>query len=427
MSTEIIEILEPDDIIPKYGVDVSLIDAAKLKYTGLNATVPAEYKLAIEGRALFRGTRLGIETRRKELNESPLRQTKNINTAAKILTALVEPTEEELDRIIKAADKIRDNAREEKANAARLELEAAARAKAEAAAQAERDRIAAEAARLAAERETMQQQIAEQKEALAKQQRELDEARAQEATEREARLAAERKAREHRETLEREARERRENQERLRLAELKIAEEEAAEKQRAADERKRVADAELERLRLEEEHRARAICEHRFLTLIRLVDSSSEHTSAAIWATTDPNVEWHTPVNEPYASMPIIEIESLVVRLESERRLAREAQEQREAEERRVADLERRAALDARREALKPDCVKLRDFANSIRHVTIPEFQDAEIWGLVNATIDSLNWTAQSLEDKALELSEGTLTKFNPQGGFVHVKEGCEA
>ena len=375
----IIEVLEPDAIIEKFGIDTSGLDAAKAEYSGLDASIPDQYKLAVKGRALFRDTRLAIETRRKDLKEFPLRQGKNIDLAAKTLTALCEPTEQELDRIIKAADKVREDARNAKAEAERRKVEEAARAKAEAEAQAERDRIAAEDRRISAERETMKEEIRQQKKLLARQEQALHEAKQREEAERAARLELERKEREQREAQEKRDREAREFEEQARLVEQRrIAEEQQAkererirvdmiaaldrqkaadEAQAAADEAKRQAVAERERLEHEEERRQFEI----------------RHAQQ-------------------------IEIE-------------------------RIEALERQASLAARREALKPDCVKLRDFAKTIRTLPVPDFSDPEVWGIVNNAIDTLAWAAQAIEDKAANLEDGTVTAFCPQGGFVQLPE----
>ena len=417
MSTAIIEALEPDAIIAKYGVDTTQIDAAKLEYAGLDATIPAEYKKAIEGRAKFRGTRLAIEKRRKELNSDALEYTKQVNGAAKTLTTLVEPTEEDLDRIIKAADKLRDDARREKEDAARREIEEAARLKAEAAAQAERDRIAAEDARIKAEREAMKKQIAEQQEALAKQQRELGESRAREAAEREARLALEQKERDVRDCFERErlAQLRREEEARQAVERLQIAERErvAREQQEIADAKQREAEkaeglarAERERLQREEDERQKELRTKRFHVLIRLVRLAPEHTGTSIWNTKSNDVTPDTEVHEPYRSTPVAELESLVVRLEFERQRAREEKDRKQAEEDRIAELERQAALEARREALNPDCVKLRDFAQAIRDVRIPDFATDEFFFVCNQAIETMLDIATSLESRADNLTD---------------------
>lgn len=326
---DIIQVLEPDAIVAAFDVDVAAIEVAKAKYRGLDAAIPDQYKLAIEGRRLFRDTRLGIEECRKKLKADSLEYGRRVDAVAKEKTALVQPMEDELDAQIKAVDKAKADAKRAEIEAERQRKEAEARAKAEAEAAAERERIAAEEARLAAERaafEAEQKRLAEIRAAeeaeLARQRAEIEAERKRVAAEQRAREEAEAKAREEREAIE--------QAEQRRLAGLRVAEE-----KRLADERSALL---RERQRLEQE--------------------------------------------------------------EAERQA-------------RIAEAERQAALAARLEALKPDMVKIREFAAAILAVrpppcTHPDGQAVvlEAMSELRAVASKLRWFTDPEEKDGFELED---------------------
>ena len=444
-----ISVLAETKIAELFAVDTAAIESAKARYSTADATTKEGYALCIEGRALFRDTRIGIDKRRKELNADANAYTKRVNSVAKQLTELVEPTEDAINAKIKTVD-------EAKALAKQAEREAAE---------------AAERERLRQEQEAERARMAEEREAIEAERKALADLRAKQEAEQLERLKAEENLRQAREEAERkrlqefaarmaliarlhntgmpgcayddtcvstdgltraplpafadmplqrlesltvtkelaakelrDARVRREQTEREQseAEELRKAQARAEEQRRIDRER-----AEIDKQRAEIEAEKRRQREHRFGLLIRLVNLTPDYPASSLWTVTGSNVEVDDEVKEPFASMAISELESLVGRLELAWKQELEARRASEAEERRVAELERKAALEKRREALRPDCEKLRIYAESIRTVPIPEFSDdADVTLTINTVIDALINLASSL-DQAADAIEG--------------------
>jgi len=451
VSAPNISVLAESKIAEQFAVDTAAIESAKARYSTVDANTKDGYALAIEGRALFRDTRIGIDKRRKELNADANAYTKRVNSVAKQLTELVAPTEDALNDKIHKVD-------EAKALTKQAEREAAE---------------AAERARLREEQEAERARMAEEREAIELEKKALADLRAKQEAEQQARQEAEELERKGREEAERkrlqeyaarmtllarlhntgmpgcayddtcaataeltrapipefadmplqrlesltvtkelaakelrDARARREQTEReqAEAEELRKAQARAEEQRRLNAER-----AELDKQRAQLETEKRRQREHRFGLLIRLVNLTPDYPPEVLWTnTTSNNVEVDDEVKEPFASMAISELESLVGRLELAWKQELEARRASETEERRVAELERKAALEKRREALRPDCEKLRIYAESIRTVPIPEFSDdADVTGTINTTIDALLNIAEAL-DKAADAIDGS-------------------
>ena len=443
-SSPNISVLAESKIAEQFAVDTAAIESAKARYSTVDATTKDGYALAIEGRALFRDTRIGIDKRRKELNADANAYTKRVNSVAKQLTELVEPTEDALNAKIKKVD-------EAKAIAKQAEREAAE---------------AAERERLRKEQEVERARLAEEREAIEAERKALADMRAKQEAEQLERLKAEEILRQAREadqrkflqefaarmallarlhntgmpgcayddtckltellthaprpefedmplqrlesltvTKELEAKELREARARREQTEREQAEAEELRKAQARAEEQRRIDrerAELDKQRTQLEAEKRRQREHRFGLLLRLVNLTPDYPASALWTATGNNVEVDDEVKEPFASMAISELESLVGRLELAWKQELEARRASEAEERRVAELERKAALEKRREALRPDCEKLRIYAESIRTVPIPEFSDdADVTLTINTVIDALINLASSLDQAA--------------------------
>ncbi len=443
-------VLAESKIAEQFAVDAAAIESAKVRYSTVDAATKEGYALAIEGRALFRDTRIAIDKRRKELNADANAYTKRVNSVAKQLTELVSPTEDALNDKIHKVDEAKAIAKQAEREAA----EAAERARL-------REEQESERARMAEEREAIELEKKALADLRAKQEAETQARREQEELERKGREEAERKrlqelaarlallARLHNTgmpgcayddtcattaeltrapipefadmplqrlesltvTKELAAKELREAKARREQTEREQAEAEELRKAQARDEEQRRLNAEraeLDKQRTQLEAEKRRQREHRFGLLIRLVNLTPDYPASALWTATGNNVEVDDEVKEPFASMAISELESLVGRLELAWRQELEARRASEAEERRVAELERKAALEKRREALRPDCEKLRIYAESIRTVPIPEFSDdADVTGTINTTIDALLNIAEAL-DKAADAIDGS-------------------
>jgi phage-related minor tail protein len=265
-NTKVVK-FEPS-LLEKYGAEiVEQIAAKSEEYSQL--TFDAEnYDASAKALRTVVTTRTGIEARRKELKDPILEAGKTIDAAAKYLTGLVLPIEQQLQAKKDAADKIEaDRKAAKKAaeeEARRKEAEAKLEAKRladEAAAAAERERLAAiereqarireeqqaEARRLAAERAAFEAEQARVRADEEETARKAAAARQAEAD----RIAAAQKAEQDRIDTERRALEEQKRQaaeaERVRLAKeeaTRIAKETAEREAREAEERR---IAELER------------------------------------------------------------------------------------------------------------------------------------------------------------------------------------
>jgi len=446
-------------IVTEFQVDTAAIEAAKLRYSEVDPTTKEGYALAIEGRALFRDTRIGIDKRRKELKADALAYGKRVDSVASQLTALVKPTEDALSAKIHDVDN---------AKAAAKEAELAAKAE-------------AERQRLLAEQEAERKRNAEDREAIAKEKAALAELKATQDREAQERLEAEERERQAREQEERQRAAERESRwvllRRLNstglpgcsfadtciiegelikepagdfatrplaaLASLVAAKElvvtqqreaqariEQTQREEAAAEQKRQAEdrakfeaeraafeAEKERKRNEDEQRARQERRERFGMLAALNGINRDQCAdprgdpyhqSKIWvkfqngAILEEYIDDTDELQEPFASMPIAKLNELVADQRAQRKARNEKRAAMEAEEQRVAELERQAALAKRLELLKPDCEKLRIYAESIRTVPIPEFSDdTEITFTINTTIDALLNLANALDNSA--------------------------
>lgn len=197
-----------------------------MKLTVIDHTDTAGMKAAHEARILVKNTRVAIDKRRTELNEDALRHQRNVNAAAKQLTAILEPAEEYLTYQEMTGEREKERLRKEQL---RLEEERIAREREEAMRKREQELKEKMDAELKARQEEQDRQAAEAKARLLEEQGRLD----QEARELEERR--EKAAREEQELNERKA---------------KAAAEEAswAEKIRAEQ-----AEIKAERKRLEEQ------------------------------------------------------------------------------------------------------------------------------------------------------------------------------
>jgi hypothetical protein len=208
----------------------------------LSVTDPSqvtEMKMAREGRLFLREKRIDVEKARKRLKEEALREGQTIDAVAKVLTSLIKPIEDFLDR----QEHFVERQKEEKETAMRLEIEKRmederiAKEKADA---EEREKLRQENERLKIEgQEREKRAIAERKAADLKLAKERAKAReAQEAAEAE-RQAVEDKARAEREKREKAlAVERAKVEKEKRLAEEKAQAEKAKERAKAEAERK---------------------------------------------------------------------------------------------------------------------------------------------------------------------------------------------
>jgi chromosome segregation ATPase len=346
MTQAIIEVLEPDAIIKQFGVDTTGLDKAKSEYAGIDAATSDGYKLAVRGRALFRDTRVGIEKRRKELKADALAYGRNVDECAKNLTALVEPTETELDAKIKAVDSEKARIKQAEETRKREELEAKVRAEQE-----------AEAARLLAIRKEEERKLAAERKRLAAEQLRLDAQRREQ----------EEAARVERERMERE----------LAEARAKIAEE-----QRLS---KLAADAEAERVRLERK-REREAQEKEDLERAENLKKLQAESASEMKRLSDERAALEA---EKFAAERA-ERERREKQLAEEQAKQRAEQLAREAEEYRVAEAERQAALAARLEALKPDREKLFAYSVALLEVTCSELKDDEAKAFLVAFQDDL-------------------------------------
>lgn len=245
-----IEVVSDPEIINAYGVDVSAIAAKKAACEALSFDTPAEYRASSKELSEVKGTRVGIEKRRKEMNADALEYTRKVNTTAKQLTAMVLEIEEPLQAKKDAADAAKKAAKEAEEEKKREAVAAQMRAIHE-----------AEEKRLAEERAELDRRRAEQ------------EAREQAVQER---LAAEREAFEAEKRAAAEARHKADEAERNRPAAEaeKLAEEKRQlEAERAAiaaqreatelAEAERLAKIEAERVAVEAAKQAEAAAEHK--------------------------------------------------------------------------------------------------------------------------------------------------------------------
>lgn len=254
-------------LLEKYGAAIVEQIAAKYEEYSQLTFDPHNYDASAKVLRTVVTTRTGIEARRKELKAPILEEGKNVDEAAKYLTGLVLPIEQQLQSKKDAADKIEADRKAAKKAAEeevrRKEAEAKLEAKRiadEAAAAAERERLAAiereqarireeqqaEARRLAAERAAFEAEQAKVRAAEEEIARKAAAARQAEAD----RIAADQKAEQARIDAERRALEEQQRQaaeaERVRLAKAeaaRIAKETAEREAREAEER-RVAELE---------------------------------------------------------------------------------------------------------------------------------------------------------------------------------------
>lgn len=298
VKTSGLEQTKADFILQKFQDYFHIAADWEMKAKALVVTNPgqiAEMKMAREGRLFLKGKRVEIERSRKELKEQSLREGRAIDGIANVLKALIEPTEEYLERqerFVEIQEEERRKLLKEKREVEMRELGAvpelydlehmdeetyasiiqaakdmiARQKEAERKAEEERiakekeqERIRVENERLRREAEEKGRQMAEERakaEAEQKRLREEAEKREEEAREREAKLKAEQEAklRAERERREREAakakaiadeklRKEREERERLQAQLKSKAEAEAKEKKRLADEARKAERA----------------------------------------------------------------------------------------------------------------------------------------------------------------------------------------
>jgi hypothetical protein len=201
-------------------------------------TQTAEMAMAREGRLFLREKRIDVEKARKRLKEEALREGQTIDAVAKVLTSLIKPIEDFLDR----QEHFVECQKEKKEEAMRLEIEK--RMEDERIAKEKADAEALEKARL--ENEKLRAEAVEREKKVAaerkKQEVVLAKERAKAQAERE-KAEAERKAIEEENRKEREAQEKK-----LAIERAKVEKErKAAEEKAQAEKAKERAKAEAER------------------------------------------------------------------------------------------------------------------------------------------------------------------------------------
>lgn len=302
---------------------------------GLKCATPDDYEQTRLAIGECRRTRVDIEKRRKELKDGALKWGKAVDLTAKHLTALVEAIETPLQFIKDEVDqrKAREKREREEAERRRIEEELEAKRR--------EQREKEEAERKAAE-ERMKEEMARLEKIAAEQKAEREKLEAEKRALEEKRLAEEKRI---------EA-ERKAEQDRI-DAKRRAEEAELAEKKRKADE-----EARAEREKIEAERR-------KFLDEQAAAQrKEAEH------------------------------LERIRQEQEAKERAEREARELAE----RLAEAEKIAAEEtARRERLKPQAEKMKDFADRITFLVIdaPEITEPELVGTMKMAIDGL----QSITD----------------------------
>lgn len=142
-----------------------------MKLTVIDHTDAAGMKAAHEARILVKNTRVAIDKRRTELNEDALRHQRNVNAAAKQLTAILEPAEEYLTYQEMTGEREKERLRKEQL---RLEEERIAREREEAMRKREQELKEKMDAELKARQEEQDRQAAEAKARLLEEQGRLD-------------------------------------------------------------------------------------------------------------------------------------------------------------------------------------------------------------------------------------------------------------
>lgn len=197
-----------------------------------DATQTAEMKMAREGRLFLAQKRIAIEKARKELKEQSLRKGQAIDSIARFLTSLIEPTEKYLKE---QEDFVKIQAEKE---VERLRLEAEKKAEEERLKKEKEDREEQE--RIRKENEKLRKEAEERERVLAEERRKAEEEKAKQ----EAILRKEREERERVENelkLQKEKEEQEKKQKELELERARQLEEEAKKQESLKPEREKLA------------------------------------------------------------------------------------------------------------------------------------------------------------------------------------------